>query len=194
MSHDTARLHRLIPRIALSGAGALGLMTALTGCTNQAYDSFAPACPITHIPPEAADYTLYNGKGTTFRDMVVHASIVRLQGDCLPGGEKNLKTRIVLRLAVERGPAATEEKISLPWFIVVMHGDKIVNKHVFHHSVTFPATFSTFQTGTKVAIVDLPIAPKSVDPGYSFEVGFQLNKDQFDYNRQHMHTATYRAY
>ncbi len=196
MSHDHTRLRSLLPRVTASGALAMGLLTALTGCGGgeAASMEFAPACPITHIPSEAADYYLYKGKGTDYRDLVARASIVKLEGDCSAGGPKDLKTRVVLHITVERGPASTTEALSMPWFIAVLHGDRIVNKHIFRHTVNFPANLATFNTMTKIITIDLPIPPRNVDSDYRFEVGFQLSKSQLDYNQTHLKRATYQAY
>ncbi|EGE46801.1 MULTISPECIES: hypothetical protein [Acetobacter] len=194
LNHNQRR--SLFPRIAAPGLAALGLLATLGGCGDGESKSmdFAPTCPITHIPSEAADYYLYQGKGTGFKNMIARASILQLQGDCLAAGPKDLKTRIVLRFVIERGPAAAANTLTLPWFIAVLHGDRIVNKHVFHHTVSFPANLSTFEDDTKVITVDLPIPPKNVDSDYRFEVGFQLTKDQLEYNQVHLKRAAYQAY
>ncbi|GAN71121.1 hypothetical protein [Acetobacter syzygii] len=196
MPYDLTRLRSLLPRVTATGALAMGLTMALTGCGGgeSASMDFAPACPITHIPSEAADYYLYKGKTTSFSDLVARASIVKLEGDCLAGGPKDLKTRVVLHITVERGPASSTEVLNIPWFIAVLHGDRIVNKHIFRHSVTFPANLATFDTTTKVITIDLPIPPRNVDSDYRFEVGFQLSPSQLEYNQQHLKRATYLAY
>ncbi|NHO38982.1 hypothetical protein GOB80_04640 [Acetobacter ghanensis] len=196
MPHDLTRLRCLLPRITASGALAMGLISALAGCGGGESSStdFAPACPITHIPSEAADYYLYKGNSTNFRDLVARASIVKLEGDCSAGGPKDLKTRVVLHITVERGPASSTDTLTLPWFIAVLHGDRIVNKHVFRHTITFPPNLATFDTTSKVITIDLPIPPRNVDSDYRFEVGFQLNKNQLGYNQAHLKPAAYQAY
>ncbi|MCX2561079.1 hypothetical protein OQ252_06660 [Acetobacter farinalis] len=196
MSHKLSRPRSLLPRFAVSGLAALGLLTTLGGCGDEesASVSFAPSCPLTHIPPEAADYYLYDGKTATFPHLVTRASILKLQGDCLAAGPKDLKTRIALRFVVNRGPAATSSTVTLPWFVAVLHGDKIVNKHVFRHTFEFPANLSSISTDTKVITVDLPIPPKNTESDYRFEVGFQLTKDQLDYNETHLKKVDYHAY
>lgn len=194
MPHDLSHPHRLLPRVALSGFVALGLLTALAGCGDEESQSvsFAPSCPLTHIPPEAADYYQYEGKTFTFPHLVTRASILKLQGDCLAAGRKDLQTRIALRFVVSRGMAAHDGTVTLPWFIAVVHGDKIVNKHVFHHTFQFPANLSSYTTDTHVVTVDLPIPPKNTESDYRFEVGFQLTKDQLDYNETHLKKWTIR--
>ncbi|MFT8675192.1 MAG: hypothetical protein ABF990_07975 [Acetobacter sp.] len=195
MPHHLVPAFRQLFRPALPGVAALGLLSALSGCgpDQNASMSFAPACPITHVPGEAADYYLYNGKSTSFPDLVARASIVKLQGDCQPGGPKDLKTRLVLRMTVERG-AAAGSTVTLPWFIAVLHGDRIVNKHVFKHVVTFPPNISTFSEETRLVTVDLPIPPRNVDSDYRFEVGFQLTKEQLQYNQDHLRRPSWQSY
>lgn len=196
MPHEFSRPYRLLPRFALSGLAVLGMLTTLTGCGDEESNSvsFAPSCPLTHITPEAADYYVYDGKTPTFPHLVTRASILKLQGDCLAAGRKDLQTRIALRFVVNRGMAARDGTVNLPWFIAVLHGDKIVNKHVFHHTFQFPANLSSFTTDTHVVTVDLPIPPKNTESDYRFEVGFQLTKEQLDYNETHLKKPAYQAY
>lgn len=196
MPHEFSRPYRLLPRFALSSLAVLGMLTTLTGCGDEESNSvsFAPSCPLTHIPPEAADYYVYDGKTPTFPHLVTRASILKLQGDCLAAGRKDLQTRIALRFVVNRGMAARDGTVNLPWFIAVLHGDKIVNKHVFHHTFQFPANLSSFTTDTHVVTVDLPIPPKNTESDYRFEVGFQLTKEQLDYNETHLKKPAYQAY
>ncbi|GBQ75267.1 hypothetical protein AA14337_0178 [Acetobacter malorum DSM 14337] len=196
MSQDLSHPRRLLPRFAVSGLAALGLLTTLGGCGDEenASIAFAPSCPLTHIPPEAADYYLYDGKTATFPHLITRASILKLQGDCLGAGPKDLKTRIALRFVVNHGPAAAGSTVTLPWFIAVLHGDRIVNKHVFKHTFQFPANLSSITSDSKVVTVDLPIPPKNIDSDYRFEVGFQLTKEQLDYNEKHLKKVDYQAY
>jgi hypothetical protein len=196
MPYDLTRLRHQLPRVTACGALAMGLLTTLAACSGgeSASMEFAPACPVTHIPSEAGDYYLYNGKGTGFGDLVARASIVKLEGECSAGGPKDLKTRVVLHITVERGPASSTETLNIPWFIAVLHGDRIVNKHIFRHTVTFPANLATFDTTSKVVTIDLPIPPRNVDSDYRFEVGFQLSPRQLEYNQTHLKQTTYKAY
>ncbi|MFT8718243.1 hypothetical protein [Acetobacter sp.] len=173
------------------GAVSLLLPLALTGCGENESMVFAPSCPEMHIPAEVADYYNYSAKGPSFDHLVTHASLTALNGDCLAQGKKDLRTRLAVRMIVRRGPAATSGKVSLPWFVVVVHNDKIVGKHVFAQDVTFPAGQDTVAVDTRLVTVDLPIKPTTVENDYRFEVGFQLNHTQLAYNREHNITATF---
>ncbi|WP_242010217.1 hypothetical protein [Acetobacter conturbans] len=167
------------------GLAALLLPLTLAGCGEDNSLVFAPSCPEMHIPPEVADYYNYSEKGPSFDHLVTHASISSLNGDCMSQGPKDLRTRLGLHLVVRRGPAAPGTKVTLPWFVVVVHNDKIVGKHVFAQDVTFPVGQDTLAVDTRLVTVDLPIKPTTVNNDYRFEVGFQLNHTQLAYNREH---------
>ncbi|MBS0959049.1 MULTISPECIES: hypothetical protein [Acetobacter] len=193
MLHMLTRSRRFSPHLVLAGFMAL---TLLSGCAEEEDKSlaFAPACPVTQIPPEAADYYLYDGKTPSFTNLVTRASILTLRGDCIAAGPKELTTRIALRFGITKGAALRDSTITLPWFIVVLHGDKIVNKHIFKHTFTVPANLANFTTDTKVVTVSLPIAPKNIASDYQFQVGFQLNKQQLEYNKNHKTGSDFRSY
>ncbi|AQS85282.1 MAG: hypothetical protein ABF876_00715 [Acetobacter aceti] len=176
---------------SVTGFAALMLPLALTGCTESDDDAFAPSCPQMHIPSEVADYYNYSAKGPSFDHLVTHASLNSLSGDCMATGHKNLRTRVGVHMVVRKGPAAPGETISLPWFIAVVHNDKIVGKHTFEQKVTFPAGQDAVAVDTRLVTVDLPIRPTTIDNGYRFEVGFQLNHTQVAYNREHGVTASF---
>lgn len=176
----------------LLAAGALALLLPLAGCGEDDSQVFAPSCPDMHIPAEVADYYNYAAKGPTFDHLVTHASISSLNGDCLAQGRKDLRTRLGIHMVVQRGPAATGNTVSLPWFIAVVHNDRIVGKHVFDQKVIFPAGQDAVAVDTRLATVDLPIKPSTVANDYRFEVGFQLTATQLAYNREHGITAAFR--
>ena len=175
----------------VTGLAALMLPLALTGCTETDDNVFAPSCPEMHIPSEVADYYNYSAKGPSFDHLVTHASLSSLSGDCMASGRKNLRTRLGVHMVVRKGPAAPGETITLPWFVAVVHNDKIVGKHVFEQKVTFPAGQDAVAVDTRLVTVDLPIKPTTLDNNYRFEVGFQLNHTQIAYNREHGVTASF---
>lgn len=178
-------------------AVAITLPLTLAGCGEDDSVGFAPTCPAMHIPAEVADYYNYSAKGPTFDHLVTRASITKLAGDCAAtddsGKKKGLRTRVGIHIVVRRGPAATSDSLTLPWFVAVVHNDKIVGKHIFEQAVTFPGGVSTVAVDTKLVSVDLPVKPTNGENDYQFEVGFQLTKTQLAYNREHGVQATFTS-
>lgn len=173
-------------------AVAIALPLTLAGCGDNDNTAFAPTCPEMHIPAEVADYYNYAQKGATFDHLVTRASITQLGGMCLPTGKKGLRTQVGVHMVVRRGPASTSDTLTLPWFVAVVHGDKIVGKHVFKQQVTFAnSTASVVAVDTPLVSVDLPIKPTNGLPEYRFEVGFQLTAEQLAYNREHGISANF---
>ncbi|GBR06473.1 hypothetical protein [Acetobacter oeni] len=176
-------------------AVAITLPLTLAGCGEDDSVGFAPTCPAMHIPAEVADYYNYSAKGPSFDHLVTRASITHLGGDCAAAAEnekkKDLRTRVSVHMVVRRGPAATYSSLTLPWFVAVVHNDKIVGKHIFEQAVTFPDSASTVAVDTRLVTVDLPIKPTNGENDYRFEVGFQLTKTQLAYNREHGVLATF---
>ncbi|MBV1837465.1 hypothetical protein KUA11_09610 [Acetobacter estunensis] len=186
--------NRRLPLMRFAGvAMALSLPLWLVGCSGEDETTFAPSCPAMHIPAEVGDYYNYSAKGPSFNHLVTHASITKLSGDCLAAGKKTLRTRVAIRMLVRRGPGATSDEFVFPWFLAVVHNDKIVGKHVFSQTVTFPSGQDAMAVDTRLVTVDLPIRPTTDASDYHFEVGFQLSHTQLAYNREHGILASFDA-
>ncbi|WP_146882377.1 hypothetical protein [Acetobacter nitrogenifigens] len=182
-----------VQRKGLPAALALASCLGIAACGSDDADMrFAPTCPTPHIPAEVGDYYAYAGGKTDFAHLIMRASITRLGGDCIAGGPKMLKTRVGLHIVARRGPAPWTGDLTLPWFVAVVHNDKIVGKHVFIQPVTFPANVSTVEFDTPLTTVDLPVKPTNGDNDYRFELGFQLTPAELAYNRDHGVTAAFK--
>ncbi|MDG6094819.1 hypothetical protein LOC54_06800, partial [Acetobacter sp. AN02] len=193
-SGRTARLRasRVIPGSIGALAVTLTLPLFLAGCDVADDDMrFAPACATVHVQDVLGDYYQYDGSPGIFSHLVTHASIVRVKGECIASGIKNESTRIGLHMVVMRGPAAKSNTVTLPWFVAVVHNDKIVGKHVYQQTVTFPPGTDSLQFDGRVGSVDLPVRPVNTGNDYIFEIGFQLSKDQVKYNREHNVRASF---
>lgn len=186
----SASMHRLAGL-----AAAILLPLTLTACGDEDNVSFAPTCPLMHVSPELGDYYNYSAKGPTFDHLVTRAEITHVGGECLPyqadKKKTGLRTRVGIHMIVHRGPASKSDSLVLPWFVAVVHDDKIVGKHIFEQTVTFPAGVTSVAVDTRLVTVDLPIRPTNGQNEYQFEVGFQLTKTQLAYNREHGVNATF---
>lgn len=170
---------------------SVGILTGFLAACGADDLSFAPVCPPVSIEPVLGDYYTYAGKPGQFSSLVVHASLTKVIGECAAAGRKNVHTRMGIHAVVMRGPAMKQETVTLPWFIAVVRGEKIVGKHVFTIDVTFPAGVNRVEVDSPLATIDLPIKPQNMVGEYAFSVGFQLTHEQLDYNREHHITAAF---
>lgn len=171
---------------------ALGLLP-LAACDDQ-QALFAPTCPPTEIVSEAADAFTYDGRGLDAGSLVDHASIQGLTGSCAQQGHQHvIRTRLSLTLRVTRGAAAKGDHLELPYFVVVMHNDRIVDKKIFSPAISLDPASDTSTVQTPVVSIDLPADRDQRADGYRLEVGFQLTHAQLDFNRSHLAPAGFKA-
>ncbi|GBQ11037.1 hypothetical protein [Swaminathania salitolerans] len=183
----TRSARQFLPILALIGAGV-----TLTACDQEDQSAFAPACPSVEILGEAADFYQYDGKGLDAGSLVTHAGMGGLTGNCEAGPKKSVRTRLSLGVTVERGPASDGRDVTLPFFVAVLHDGKIMDKKEFSIPVTFRGNQSTVSLRTPVRIIDVPAAPDIQQTNYALKIGFQLSREQLEYNRTHLRPAAFR--
>ncbi|WP_237442448.1 hypothetical protein [Saccharibacter sp. 17.LH.SD] len=188
-----------LSRVIRSIGGTCVLLTLgfLGGCSDDdAVTSFAPACPAFDVPGSVADRFVYNGKGIDVSHLVSHAQITDVNGDCRDGPQDShhrplTRVRLSLALRMEHGPAATEKTDDITYFVAITHDGAIVDKKIFHETIRIAANNGAQQLNTPLRFIDLPTGDNPQVSPYTLEIGFQLTRNELDYNRQHL---TYPAH
>ncbi len=165
--------------------GALGALGALAGCAADDPNAFAPTCAKVAILHDAADITIDTPRGHDLTDMIVDGRITTLSGSCKTGRDgKTLDTAITVGMELTRGPALTAPTASVPWFVAVARGERILDKRVFALPVTFPPNTDGVKVTSQPVTLLLP-EPKGVTGAdYRIVVGYQLTPDELAVNRQ----------
>ncbi|GBQ67170.1 hypothetical protein AA103196_1615 [Ameyamaea chiangmaiensis NBRC 103196] len=188
----TPTFPRFAHRAAL-GTAVMASLLGLGGCNDDA-TAFAPGCPRSDIPSEAADYFDYSGTSTDLRTLLVHASLSGLTGDCEDGptGKGSVRSRMTVRMHVTRGPANHTGTAEIPFFVAVTHNGKIIDKKIFSQTVTFTTALSETDVTSRVLIIDLPDAAREDPDSYGMDIGFQLSPGQLTYNRAHLPAVRFK--
>lgn len=182
----TRSAHQFLPLIAIAGMGI-----GLTACNQDDESAFAPICPPVEILSQAADFYQYDGHGLDAGSLVTHAGMSGLTGNCEAAPKKTVRTKLSLGITVERGPASDGRDIVLPYFVAVMHDGKIVDKKEFEVPVSFAGNQTVVSLRTPVRLIDVPASPDLQQTNYSLKVGFQLTREQLDYNQTHLRPAIF---
>ena len=162
-------------------------LAMLSGCGPQDPDAFAPECVPVGILAPAADLTTYAGPSHDISTMVTQASIVAVGGTCSDAQHGHaLHTEAQITITVLRGPAATAREVQIPYFVAVLHGSEIVDKHALSLDARFPPNVDRLALKSEPLVLELPISRRMSSDSYRLEVGLQLTPDQLAYNRQHM--------
>ena len=173
----------------LPGLGCALLLALLTGC-GPTRNQFAPVCPGTAILGDAADLDLYRssgqrGGGRDLTDLVVHARIASIQGNCRPGDGKNqLAVSVTVGVELTRGPAMPGRETSVPIFLAVVQNDTILDKHLYLMHSVFPSNVDRVTMTPGAVELALPITPAKSGASYSILAGFQLTPEQIEQSRR----------
>ncbi|MDA0262468.1 MAG: hypothetical protein O3A21_09795 [Proteobacteria bacterium] len=163
---------------------ALLLLFILTGCSNLFDRGPTEACPRLSILSEAAEITQFReGPGRDLRDVRFQGRFGQIATNC--DIENGL---VVMRTSIEvvgaRGPAATESVGRFGFFVAVTDpADRILAKEVFDS----PLEFDTNQgrSGVVEQIEQtFALKPELRAAEYTILIGFQLTRDQLEYNRK----------
>jgi hypothetical protein len=177
------------PRAVLLALLLAALLPLLAGC-GPARNQFAPACPRPSFLGDAADLDIYRpgtapGGPHDLTDLVVHARIVGVNGNCKEGDKKTqLATAANVLIELTRGPAMQGQETDVPVFLAVTEGDTILDKHVYLVHATFPSNVDRMTLGTGEIDMILPITPTKSGAAYSILAGFQLTPDQLAQSRR----------
>lgn len=80
-------------------------------------------------------------------------------------------------------PDAAIEARTVPYFVAVIAGGKVIEKQIFDLNLPFAGADRTLYVKESVARVDIPIAPGTSAEDYSVTIGFQLTEAQLAWNR-----------
>jgi hypothetical protein len=165
---------------------AAALLPLLAGC-GPARNEFAPACPRPAILADAADLDIYRSGASArdITDLVLHARVVGVNGNCREGDTKTqLATVVNVVVELTRGPAMAGRETDVPVFVAVTEGDTILDKHVYLMHATFPSNVDRITLGTGEIDLVLPISATKSGAAYTILGGFQLTPDQAAQSRR----------
>ena len=178
-------------RIALILAASLLAATAVTGCRSgriaQSLDSAPNAgpCPVVGSVYDAARYVkMADGSGELYSDIEFTGEIVDVRIFCRYTEDFPLDAEIEIDFAYGKGPAATADGHTYPYFVAVTRRNgKVLARETFASQTEFRGKTLT-EKSELVNRVTIPRADGSIS-GVNFEivVGFELTAEQLEFNR-----------
>lgn len=157
------------------------LLPVLADC-GPTRNQFAPVCPGTAILGDAADLDLYRpGGGRDLTDLIVHARLAGIQGSCQPGDSKTqLAVAVSAVIELTRGPAMPGREATIPVFLAVVDGSRIIDKHVYLMHSAFPPNVDRVTLTPGEVDLTLPISINKSGAAYTILAGFQLTPQQLN--------------
>jgi len=158
-------------------------MVVLGGCASAEADT--RACPRVAILDDAASVTIFNTPDAVdLTDVIARATLSNIRGGC-EYFDDEVDIAFDVTLSAERGPALTSNQTSFEYFVTILDPEGlVVTKEIFRTPVVFPE--GVFRAGALESLEQtIPLATEGADArGFSILLGFQLTRDQVDYNRR----------
>jgi hypothetical protein len=137
----------------------------------------ATSCPSISILADASRMAVVQGTKVDLK-----AEIVTPQLGCSIN-KASARANLSFMVKGAIAPDATIEARSVPYFVAVIAGGKVIEKQVFDLNLPFTGTDRTLFVKETVARVDIPIASGTSAEDYSVTIGFQLTEAQLAWNR-----------
>ena len=160
------------------GAALLAAAT-LTAEAKAKPAAAAPACP--HLGLLADTNRLTEFDGTTSAQF--KATLGGEASQCVVKG-KVIHLRLKFKVTGTIADNAKHDTRKVPYFVAVMQGSQVLAKQVYSVDVPFAGSARTVSVEERINRVDIPIGKGWTSDDYEVMIGFQLTRDQVDYNRQ----------
>ena len=170
-------------------------LSLLAGCS--AYDWLftrtpPPPCPRVSVLADASSLVKFqSGPGRDLTDIEFGGEIKGFETACEydldeDTGTGSVTVEVAVFILAERGLADRDRRAVLPYFALVLDAERrILNKRFFEVAVEFPGnrTRVTVKDDPPVALT-IPLKAEDRGETYRVIVGFQLSKEELEYNRR----------
>ena len=149
-----------------------------------------PRCPTIKFLKDADKITAYKpGTGRDISDISYEAELTGFSGECEYFGDDGIYTSVTLTLQVSLditlGPAEKTRRVKLNYFVAIpAFFPDPKGKSSFSRIVKFPRDRNSISFVDDVIEIAIPLNENRQGPGIKVFTGFELSKDQLEFNRQ----------
>jgi len=154
----------------------------LTGCSDFGPKSTRYTCPAATTVPDLQTIARVapNGKDT---DVQTAGRIASVEASCSDEDDGVVTKLSIDFTALRTGPGV--KHIDLPYFVAIADATgNILGKQIFAIGLDFPGDSATMKTTEKVT-THLPLKNPQLGDIYTILVGFQLTRNEIEFNRAH---------
>jgi hypothetical protein len=146
-------------------------------------------CPGISILADGADLTRFTqGSDYDLTRMVVDARIAGFEARCdwVSSDRRSLEVLVTPRFDAERGPAARERNLELPWFVAVTadNDTRVLDRQAYATRVSFPPNVARAQATAQPVRLVLPLGNGTRAEDYVVRLSFQLTQEELALNRR----------
>jgi hypothetical protein len=150
-----------------------------------------PPCPQIKVLADASNITQFRpGPGRDITDILLEAEITAFSGACEYEGDDGLWERVKvelesIRFDVTRGPASRVRSAKLRYFVKIPHFyPSPIGAAEFDFRVAFPENRNSIEVSDSGIEVDIPLRRGARGADFIIYLGFVLNEEQIERNRQ----------
>ena len=142
--------------------------------------SKAPAlyCPRLAVVQQASRLVRAKGDAGNVAARIIDARITGVGGTCARTGKTMERVTFRIGFAATNGPASALTEQTLPYFVAIAEGDRIIAKNVYPVSFGFANGADQAVATTRPIRLSFPRAPRSADQ--QVLVGFQMSPAELD--------------
>lgn len=169
----------------LAGIGAAVAVLGLAACSSDRTGD----CPTITGVTDASVATMFR-PGTTpdSSNILYTVELTSVKGDCdLDKQERTSDANLELNFRVTRAPSGAEAHYTVPYFVAVTEGRRILAKRNYTISVDFAPGQTVATANDRVGSAHLDVAKDKHPYDYQVLAGLQLSRAQLDYNRRTGH-------
>lgn len=155
----------------------------LAGCSN---DKKAALCPGSAALVEASALTVFQpGASPDPAHTLYRIAISNVGGSCdIDAGARTADSSLVIHFVATRAPSALATQYRVPYFVAVRQGPDIQSKRVYWLTFGFAPGQTTVAFPREVDSTIVKIANDKQPYDYQLVTGFQLTREQLQYNRR----------
>ncbi|OFX07797.1 MAG: hypothetical protein A2516_03555, partial [Alphaproteobacteria bacterium RIFOXYD12_FULL_60_8] len=143
-----------------------------------------PNCPNVVIDRATAWITRFGeGKGRDITDITLEGEMLGFTGYC-ERTDTGLLSNLMTNFTLSLGPRAPSRKAKVEYFVALVKNGEVITKEVMGVDVEFPENVSKVRYRDEAFDLTIPLAAGESGPDYNIYIGFQLSKNELDYNRK----------
>jgi hypothetical protein len=116
--------------------------------------------------------------------MVTDARITAIPASCTYADRGTVRAKLGVTMQITRGPAAEGRSASVPYFLAVTEGERVLDEQDYAVNTIFPTNVDTVTANGQEITLNLPVTPDKSAAAYKIYVGFRLDAEDLDYNRR----------
>ena len=163
-------------------AALVALAIVVSSCQSKTRLQYCPG--LSSVLDASVITQLKPGTGANAANAIFTAKITNVDGSCsFDKKGKTADSSVDISFTASRPVAGGEAQYTIPYFVAVTQGTRIVTREQRSITFSFPEGATSVDFSDHISSVELVTDGTAKPYDYQVLVGFQLTKEQLDYNK-----------